>query len=86
MSYEISIMTPNGCIIGVFDDRDETNAVYKFAKSIGWDIVVRMIDRFNDDKVVAEKRFVESEAAYRSGIEPSVEALSRTLSRLAMEL
>ena len=85
MSYELVIMTDNGCIVGTYDEPSEANALYKWAKSMGYDIVTRKINDFDGDKVVAEKRFVSSESAYRSGIRPSIDALTGTLYRMELE-
>lgn len=85
MSFELCILTPAGSIIGTFNNPAEANLLYKFAKANKYDVVTRKIDDYAGGKVVLEKRFVENESAYKSGLEPSAEALKGTLFRMEME-
>lgn len=83
-TYELIIMTPNGAIVGTFDEKDEANDLYKFAKAMGYDIICRKVDYCHAGSV-QEKRFIEDESAFKSGLGPSVDGLKEVIFRMEME-
>lgn len=82
MSYELVVMTDNGSIIGTFDNPQEANDLYKFAKTMGYAIVTRKVDMYGN---YIEKRFVNDETAYQSGLRPSIDGLKEIIERMEME-
>ena len=81
--YELFSMTGSGAIVGTFDDIDEANELFKWARTQKeWSIVTRKIE---DDVVVKEKRF-NIDRAYNDGLEPSIDGLKDAVNHVSAEI
>lgn len=77
-SCELIVMTPNGAMIGTFDSREEGNALYKFAKTMGYDIICRKVN-YCYSIASPEKRYIADEQAFWCGFTPSIDGLKEVI-------